>query len=295
MIQKRLLKILLLVIGLSLSFGAFAEGKPRWVTKGVKELNANRFSDTYSFHMFHTVEVDKRIMYLNRFGALKDYIDSVYQVPNRVIFLDSIPAADGGRPTYTLSFDKDGQKKVVYAQLVDEYTKLDDFVTNQFEYNYWQLFAISEPGVQYPQFDDFTLTRHFNRAKATAASIIPGLGQLYKGQKVKGIIIMSTEAVLIGSLIWSDYEYRYFKRRRAETGDPHFHNTMTTYKELRAFSAIAAAGLYVYNLFDAALCNIPRRVEISRPNAPAMEMSFGPAIMPDAYGVGFGVGMSLTF
>lgn len=287
----KLWRMFLVLVCLCISAGAYADSKPRWVSKGVKELNEKRLNDTYSFKLFHTIDADKKVIELSKFRALEEYVDSAYNVPVADMVLDSIPAYDGGRTTYTLTFNKDGQKQTVYAQLVDTYTKLEEFVTNNYEYHYFQLFAVSNPGVTEPVFDNYSLTNSFNAGKATAMSLIPGLGQIYKGQKVKGYIFMGTEALLIAGIIYSSDRYNYYKKNHGEGGNK------DTFKELLIFSSIAAGGLYIYNLFDAALCHIPRRVEISRPNLPKAELTFGPSLTPDFTGRGLnvGVGMTLNF
>lgn len=146
-----------------------------------------------------------------------------------------------------------------------------------------------------PQFDDFTVTRHYNAAKATALSIIPGLGQIYKKQNVKGWIFMGTEVALIGTLIYSCERYNWHKKHRDKVD--WLHNPLTTFKQLRAFTAIAAGGLWIYNIFDAAFCKIAPRVEISRPNSYNTQFSFVPMITPDMIsgGINVGLGMNIDF
>ena len=284
----KLCRMLFVLICLCISTGAYADSKPLWVKKGISELNKQRLNDTYSFKLFHTVDADKRVIELSRFRALQEYVDSAYNVSVADMRLDSIQG-NNGRTTYTVTFDKNGQQQTVYAQLVDQYTHLEEFVTNQYEYNYYQLFAISNPGVTVPQFDDFTLTTDFNRGQAVARSLIPGLGQIYKGQNVKGYIFMGTEALLIAGIIYSNDRYHYYKTHY----DPG--SNRDTFRELLIFSSIAAGGLYIYNLFDAALCHIPRRVQISQAGMPNAELTWSPVIMPDATGKGLGFGIGLNF
>lgn len=287
--------LLVMAIGVTVSTGAYAQAKPRWVKKGVKELNDKRYNDTYHLQIFHQENADESVLYLDRFAPLVSYIDSAYNVPdNAVMYLDSIPDPVNGHTTYTLTFDNGSHEETVYAQLIDQFTRLDDFVLNHFEYNHYQLFAISNPGVTRPEFDDFVVTRHYNAAQATAMSIIPGLGQIYKGQNVKGWIFMATDLALVGTLVASVDRYRHYKHLRDTTGKPTWHNEIQTWREFMVFSAIGAAGLYVYNLFDAALCPITRRVEIHRPNTYNADITFAPVIAPDFFGRGLNVGLGMN-
>lgn len=293
---SKMCRLILLLLALALSTGVYAQSKPRWVKKGVKELNNQRLNDTYQFRIFHMEHPDEGVLVLDRFAPLISYVDSAYNLPaNTPMTLDSIADASNGRTTYTLSFNDAGRPRTVYAQRVDQFTQLDDFVLNHFEYNYYQLYAISEPGVDKPQFDDFTVTRSYNKAKATLWSIIPGMGQVYKGQNVKGWIFFSTDIALWGVFAMSVNRYHHYKDLRDKTGSPDWHNEITTFKELRAFSLIAAAGLWVYNIFDAAFCPISRRVEISRPNTYNASFSWQPVVTPDPISGSFNVGLGLDF
>ena len=287
-------RVLLLVLALSVSTGVYAQPKPRWVKKGVKELNANRTNDTYSFEIFHVENPDQGLLVLDKFAPFINYVHETYNVPMETpMVLDSVPDPNNGRMSYTLTFDSPQGPTTVYGQLVDQFTQLDDFVQNKFEYHWYQLFAISNPGVAQPQFDDFTVTRHYNAGKAVAMSIIPGLGQIYKGQNVKGWIFLGTEVALVGTLIYSVERYNWYKHHRNKPGD--LHNPKTTFRELMIFSAIAAGGLYVYNLFDAGLCKIAPRVEISRPNTYNATLSLSPMIAPDVISGGLNVGLGVDF
>lgn len=292
--MSKVCRVLLLLIAVCIATGAYAQPKPRWVKKGVKELNNSRTNDSYSFEIFHVENPDQGLLVLDKFAPFINYVHETYNVPMDVpMVLDSVPDPANGRMSYTLTFDSPEGPTTVYGQLVDQFTQLDDFVQNKFEYHWYQLFAISNPGVTQPQFDDFTVTRHYNAAKATAWSLIPGMGQIYKNQNVKGWIFFGTEIALVGTLIYSVERYKHFRDKQKL--DDNYHNEKWTARELMIFSAIAAGGLYVYNLFDAALCRIAPRVEISRPNSYNAQLSLMPMVTPDVISGGINVGLGVDF
>lgn len=294
--KTNFLKVLLLFVLCTVSTATVnAEPTPRWISKGVNELDKKRTNDTYSFHIFHTWDADRAVIDLNRFKPLVEYVESTYNVARDGVVLDSIAATGNNPVTYTLTFDRDGMPTTVYAQCVDSYEKFDEFADGYFEFDYWQLYAISEPNVT-PQFDDFKITRKYNAAPA-AMSLIPGVGQIYKGQKTKGYVIMGTEAFLIGGIIYSFVEYNHFKdiANTCPLGEkPSYDSKALTFKQLGIFCASAAGALYVYNLLDAAFCKGARRVEVKRKNAPNMELTFSPYVAPDLSGNGVGVGMGVS-
>lgn len=289
--NSKICGLLLVLACLCFSTGAYAKAKPRWVSKGIKELNAQRTNDTYTFHVLNSENGDDGVLVLDRFIPLEEYVESVYDVPRSTMTLDSIPGVNGQRTTYTISFDNNGSREVVYAQRVDDYTQLEDFVDNSFIYHFYQLYAISNPGVTAPQFDDFSISRYYNAGVATALSIIPGMGQIYKKQNLKGWIFFATDIALFGTLVFSEIERHHYQNKRTTDKNPNWHNEITTFKELSLFTAIGGVALWVYNIFDAAFCPIAPRVEVHRPNSPAIQMSFNPYIAPDYFGGGMNVGL----
>lgn len=267
-----------------------AEPTPRWVKKGVNELNRQRTNESYSFHIFHSVDADKREFEWNRFKPLYEYIDSTYHVSKSEILTDSIPANGSIPTTYTLSFDKDGKLYNVQARLVDQYMKFEDYVDNSFEYNLYQLYAISEPGFGKPDFDQILLKRKYGY-KPVLMSIIPGLGQIYKGEIAKGYSFLGIEAAMIASIVYSStkiHKWVNLAHRYPEFYD-NYQSKATTFRQWRMFCFIAGGGLYVYNLFDAAFAKGARYVEIKRNNLPNVQMTFLPVFNSDILGLGMNI------
>lgn len=275
-----------------------AKPAPRWVQKGENEigrLNKKRSNDTYAFRLLQQSDADEDVIELNRFKPLLDYVNSAYGVSQDKMVVDSVVLADD-RTVYTVSFDRGGQSDVVYAQLVDEYTRFDTHVNGAFDYDNYQLYALSsEPGVM-PDYDNFTLTRRYNAAQSTVMSLIPGLGQIHKGQKVKGYTIMGCEALFIGGIIYSSIEMK--NRHNLAWKYPEgtlLHNSYisneASFKHLRNVCIIVGAGLYVYNLLDAAFANGARYVKVQRKESPNMELTFVPVASSEMAGVG----LSLRF
>ena len=292
LVLKRAIQAMFLFCCLLLSFNSFAEPTPRWVKKGVKELNKKRSNDSYSFHIFHQYDADQRVFEWNKFKPLIDYVDSTYNVSAADLSVDSIPANGSLPTTYMVSFDKDGRQQTVYARLVDQYMKFSDYADNYFEYNLYQLYAISDPTTSFPDFDKFSLKRKYG-AKPILMSIIPGLGQIYKGETAKGYSFMGIEAAMIASIIYSTNRVHHWvglANKHPEFYDS-YQSKAKTFRQWRMFCYIAGGGLYVYNLFDAAFAKGARYVEVKRNKAPNAQISFSPVFSPDL--LGFGVNFNL--
>lgn len=275
-----------------------AEPTPRWVKKGVAELNRRRTNDSYSFHIFHQEDINHRFYQFDRFAPLLEYIDSEYNVDRSMLRVDSIPANGDLPVSYMVTFEKDGIPTAVYARLVDKYQKFEDYADNTSEYNFYQLYAISNPGYVNPDFDKFTLKKKYG-IKPLFMSVIPGLGQIYKGESAKGYTILGIEAAMIASTIYATTQVHKWNGLANE--NPTFYDSYqskaSTFRQWRAFCLIAGGALYVYNLLDAALANGARYVDIQKNNSSVAQIAFTPyvSINRPMTGIDYGITMHLTF
>lgn len=267
-----------------------AEPKPRWVQKGVKSLNRARTNDSYRFMVFDTAGEDIDRLLSERFEPLKEYVGREYGVSPELMVLDTVNAGAEGRTTCRISFETEGRNEEVVAQLVDDWSCFGDEV-DSWGFEFSQLYAVSERNTQ-PVFDNFEVTRRYNGI-AAVMSIIPGLGQIYKGQQAKGYTIMGAEAVFIGGTIFSAVEmakYRRFAKDNPGVASS-YESNVTTFRQLRNTCLIAGGALYLYNLIDAAVAKGARRVTVKRPNNTDAELAFAPVITE----FGGGVGLSVRF
>ena len=290
--MNRLISIFIFAFLSALCFvTANAEPLPRWVKKGVTELDKKRTNRSYGFHIFHEEDQNKTIFELNRFKPLLDYVGKTYGVSQPEVTVDSIPANGSLPATYILNFSKDGSMQTVYARLVDSYSRMSDYADNTSDYNFWQLYAISEPGA-IPDFDQFILKRKYG-VKPVLMSIIPGLGQIYKGEPAKGYSFLGVEAAMVASIIFATTranKWNSLANRHPEFYD-NYQSKADTFRQWRAFCFVAGGALYIYNLLDAALAKGARYVEVKRPDAPDMRLTFSPVVTPEYLGVGININL----
>ncbi|MCH5221781.1 MAG: hypothetical protein J1F05_05560 [Muribaculaceae bacterium] len=286
--NNKVLGLFLAAIFIFLPLVALSETAPRWIDKGVKELDKGRSNSSYSFHVLHYVEpiIGTGTVGIGKTDLLVAYADSLYnETRGGAVVVDSIPALAEAPTTYILKLGSEATPVTVYAQLVDYYEETEDFPDGLYEYNLYQLYAISQPNVE-PQFDEFALTNRYN-ALPIAMSIIPGAGQIYKGQVAKGIIILGAEVAMLAGTLYGTFEYHHYKKLAKDHSEfyENYISKTNTFKQLRLFCAVAGAGLYAYNLFDAALCNGARYVKITRKNEQPIKLSFVPMVSPETTGV----------
>ena len=245
--------------------GASAAVKPQWVRQGEDVMNRKRIGQDYQFKVFHTFDADLTFLKESRFDPLKTYVRETYGADANTMVLDSLENVDNGEVTYRVMFKDAEGDGVVYARKVDEYCYFDDFESNEFGFEYYQLYAVSDKNI-HPTFDNFVIRDNSN-ATATALSIIPGVGQIYKGDKLKGFGILASELALTTGAVFSHYRYLACKEN-ADNGVPHadsWRSKATGWKISRNIGIGAFAGVWIYNILDAAVLPGGSRVIVKKP------------------------------
>ncbi len=284
--SRMLVALIILLFTSVASQDLLAQSTPRWVEKGVKELDKKRTNNTYEFWIYHNHGQDMTRIKQEAETSLIDYVQKTY-------YTDSIEIktiAETPYKTYEVSFNNANGKRVsVFAELIDTYSHFEDFEINVFEYEFYQLYAVSKPGVT-PMFDDFTLTRKYN-SLAVVKSIIPGMGQIYKGQRTKGQVILGGEIFLLGAGLV--FNYKAHDTRKMITQDPQFASSWRSkeqgWKNFRLGAFSSAAVLYVANLLDAAISKGATQVVVSKPK------SYNLSFQPYACTEGMGMSVMLSF
>ncbi|MBJ2183938.1 MAG: hypothetical protein JFR38_05415 [Muribaculaceae bacterium] len=269
------------------SICASAQDKPAWATKGTDKLNASRSNDSYELRSFNTHDVDKTRLQGRRFEPLTEYVREHCNAHIDGISIDSIATPDGLAYVVAYSDATDGSRHSLQAIRIDEYSEFDDYDSNDFQWELYQLYAIGRPDTT-PVFDEFELTRSY-RGKALAMSIIPGWGQIYKGQTAKGCVIIGLEAVSIATAILGEHKRSYMMDEA--NNNPALYDSWkgkaNSWRNVRNVAIGVGVATYIYNLIDAATSKGARRVFVHK--RPGEGMAFTPAMWTD------GAGMTFTY
>ncbi len=259
-------KAVMLLIGACLLFSLpITAQKPRWVDKGEKSMNKQRSNDSYYFKIFNTYGMDANKLKAERYEPLLTYVRERYGADYKEMELDSLRLDSDTLTTYyRITFTDASGKGTVYAQRVDEHLAYEDYVDDTFQFEYYQLYAVSGRDTL-PVFDDFKLTKKYSQA-ALALSIIPGMGQIYKGQKAKGFAILGSEALLVTSAVAFQYKKNYCKRKANENPNlrANWKSKARGWRQMSTLCYCVAGGLYAYNLLDAALLKGSRHVVVKK-------------------------------
>jgi len=262
--------------------------RPEWLTKGVETLNAKRSNTSYRFISVSASGADLKALQSERINTLSTYIGQTYKIQGtESSTLLSVREGNQEKElaeTFEMEYKTDVSSEKFYARLVDEYW---EYQSSSGLYEYHALFAVSEQG-QTPVFDEFSVTSP-NGAAPALMSIIPGIGQFYKGQKAKGLILFGAEAAcVIGALYCENQRSDNIKKMETYPRQvKEFSDKASDWKTRRNILWGCAGAVWLYNMIDAIAVKGTPKV-IVKPTRKTI-LSFTPHATPEY------AGMTLTY
>ena len=138
------------------------------------------------------------------------------------------------------------QKMIVTARILDEYAE-------EVGYNNWRVYLLVQT-LKHPQysFENITVTDQY---PFSARAFVPGMQQLYKGQKTKGIMFIAAEVACVGGIVVSEglrtsninlINSTHNAQQRAQYTDK-----ANMWQNVRNGFIAATAAVYVWNVIDA--------------------------------------------
>ncbi|MCM1489444.1 MAG: hypothetical protein NC095_01260 [Muribaculum sp.] len=168
----------------------------------------------------------------------------------------------------TINVNLKGQNYKLQASKIDEYIAGEKYGEIQLHTLY--MVAISDN----PKFDRAYVTNDYGVAPVFM-SIIPGAGQWYKGSKVKGGCIFAAEAVAVaGIIVCENQRASYIKKSKEHPKFAvQYGNKADSWDTGRNICIGVAAGLWVYNIIDAAFVKGAKRVVVKRPDGSGLAVA----------------------
>lgn len=259
--------------------------KPKWISETPQPKNS-----TYRFHITYIDNAESingaRILSKSELYRLVEKSESIKVIENyNTESHQSTTENNISERTdeiYSIKIISNGDEVNLNYIKLDEYWQ-ESYIGGIRKLEFYTLYAVAKPGVV-PLFDDVYFTDKYG-ISAMARSIIPGWGQLYKGQKLKGACFMGGEIVLIGGIIVSEnLRSSYVKKMKEQ---PKFFQTYNTkadnWENIRNVCIGAAAALYVYNLIDAIVSPGAKRIIVKKKEIPLIQ----PVTNRDFNGVSF--------
>ena len=263
--------------------------RPRWLTSSLPVANSASYIFLDASGIGNTLEEARQRSFLNLSTKLEHErgikVNSSMKVNSQAI-------RQGGEreqktyQSYQMECVEKGKELVMTTRIVDEYWERDS--RGYTCYVLCGLHTVTDnkcAGGSYE--DEIRLTTSYG-AKGFFYSLIPGVGQLYKGSKLKGGLILGGTAACAGMIVVAENQRStYIKKMREKPKFKEFYSDKAgNWENVRNGFIGAAAALYVYNLIDAAVAPGRRRVIVEQNQR--VHVSFIPAWSID------GVGMSLV-
>lgn len=176
---------------------------------------------------------------------------------------------------YHFSYDIQGERVTVISCKYDEYWEYLLYPNGERIYRCYTLYGIAdEVNVM---FDRLSFSRKYGVRGFARSLVVPGWGQLYKGNTTKGTCILGGEVALItGILVAENLRSSYVKKMHEQPKHLKTYNTKAdNWENVRNACIGGAAALYVYNLVDALVANGRKRSIRHKPARLALYPSVG--------------------
>lgn len=180
--------------------------------------------------------------------------------------------------------EEKGKQLNIVCRVIDEYWESSDY-----EYKIHILYTVADKNIYGGSYDDeITVTAKYGAAGLL--SVIPGVGQFYKGASIKGASIVAGEAIAVaGILLCENTRASYYKKMMEQPKYAAIYNSrMDSWETARNLCIGAAGVIYVVNLIDALATKGAKRVAVRNNNVNL-------SLHPYASTYGSGVGLALTF
>ena len=245
-----------------ISFSSFVYAQnnnvpPSWI----EDLNyEGKLENSYLERIIVTTEVTRNAM----FEKAKEQLaaNRLLTTGERVVFSDGETQSQSGL--------------TIYAKKIDEY------ITNKdgFDVGYFLFQIKNRPDLEYEKILPNTTKYGFS-----GRVFVPGMAQIYKGQKGKGVGFIIGEVVMVGGIVtFEGLRVSYQSKIKATTHNPkarqNYINDASTMKNLRNGFIAGAAALYIWNIIDG--CVAKGKPHISVKYA---DLQIAPYISPDVNGL----------
>lgn len=232
--------------------------RPAWLANRTPKTSNTTFHYQITEGEHQTLEDARHSCLLN----LSTYIKRKHHISEQAVAQISLEQNDGKSgesESYHFSYDIQGEQVTVNSCKYDEYWEYLLYPDGKRIYRCYTLYGIADNAA--PSFDRLSFSRKYGARGFARSLIVPGWGQLYKGNKAKGGCILGGEVVLIGGIIAAEnLRASYVKKMREQPKHLDTYNTKAdNWENVRNVCIGGAAALYVYNLIDALVANGRKR------------------------------------
>ena len=224
--------------------------KPKWVTQALPESK----SGTYIFVCSHGQGSSLAGAKQQAFVAMSQKLEvergltvnTSVQIREQLSQTQSSTSSEY-KQEITLDVIENGRKLKIVCREIDDYWE-----ESRGKYEVDVLYTVANTNAYGGSYDDkITVTAKY--PGVGFMSLIPSVGQFYKGSVVKGSLILAGEVAAAGGIILCDNtRASYIKKMQEQPKHAAEYNSLAdTWETGRNICIGAAAALYIYNLIDA--------------------------------------------
>ena len=240
--------------------------KPKWVTQTLPESK----SGTYIFVSSHGQGSSLVSAKQQAFVAMSQkleverglVVNTSIQIKEQMSQTQSFTESEYSQEI-TLDVTENGHKLKIVCREIDDY-----WVKSHGKYEVDVLYTVANTNMYGGSFDDeITVTSKYGAAGFM--SLIPSVGQFYKGSAPKGSMILASEvAAIVGLLVCESTRASYVKKMIEQPKHASEYNSLAdTWETGRNICIGAATAIYVYNLIDAFFAPGAKRIMVENERA----------------------------
>lgn len=241
--------ILLVLFGFLIIPCAYAQRnsiKPKWMSELPKTTNS-----TFDYKV---LRIDAKSISEARGLVLREitnYLETTKHVEIMSVSKDAFSNSNGNaseETSFSIMAKVEGEPVSVVAKIIDEYSE-----SGKFGEIYYFLLAVGNPKSKNVSFDRVQVTSMYGAKGFWRSAVCPGWGQMYKGSKTKGVVILGAELVSIGGIVAAESMRASYVTKMHE--QPRYAQIYAGKAKncgnVRNGFIVAAAAVYVYGLVDA--------------------------------------------
>lgn len=158
------------------------------------------------------------------------------------------------------------QEIKIHCLSIVEYYWEKELVNGKPQYQYWILVRI--PNDKNDCNLDFY--KSYGKFAVWRSVLIPGWGQLYKKEKAKGMLVLSSTVLTVSGIIVSQTMYKSNINNASATHDIDLINAYLenadSWQKARNIFSVAAGAIYIYNLIDAMTAEGEKQYTLNTPH-----------------------------
>ena len=226
-------------------------------------------------------------------GAKPTWATTTYHEPLRKSYLETVieTGSDYKDVRMRAQSEIERRRKITVGES-------DAWVKSQPIAEYWECngrsytgyFLYQTPNTPKYRIEELEMVKSTNKYPFSARVFVPGMAQIYKGQKTKGALFITGEVLMIGGIVFSEgmrtsYLSKVNSTHNVQQKKAYIDNAATMQNLRNGFIAGAAA-VYAWNVIDGIVAKGKPHILIGNVNLK---------IMPYATPFDYGVGLAVNF